>query len=513
MSIENIRISRKINVFHGRQAPEAGLLVGNGAVIEALNLPVPLPNKLAMVSEKHRQYQEAGWMIFTPRYKPQESLYGHLVFGFKYEGINLLFLKKLFEKIDENVVETMVMKEPLSLYSRKIWFLYEWLMNSKLRLPDLKEGNYVPLVDENLQYAIALGQNSYRHRIRNNLPGTANFCPLIDKTNKIENYIKEDLSEKTISVVHGVHKDTLKRTSAFLMLKDSKASFDIEGEIPSSARAGRWGRVIGQAGSRPLGEDELLRLQQIVIENQRFTNMGFRTEGGFVGEHDRNTGEPIPDHISARWQDLEKLISGLLDTNSLMEHTQFHPVLSAATIAFGFVFIHPFSDGNGRIHRYLIHHILSKQRFTPQGIIFPVSAAILERIDDYRQVLDAYSHPVLDFIEWERTPDNNVNVLNDTSAYYKYFNATSLTEFLFDCVNETIETTIPEEIAYLKKFDEFKLWVDDKFEMPDKLVSLLVRFLDQNNGMISERARTKEFAKLKNDEIELIENQYQIIFK
>ena len=305
MDIENIHISRKVSVFHGRQAPEAGLLVGNGAVIEALNLPVPLPNKLAMVSEKHRQYQEAGWMVF----------------GFKYEGINLLFLKKLFEKIDENVVETMVKKEPLGQYSRKIWFLYEWLMNSKLKLHDLKEGNYVPLVDENLQYAIALGQNSYRHRIRNNLPGTANFCPLIDKTNKIENYIKEDLSEKTVSLVQGVHKDTLKRTSAFLMLKDSKASFDIEGETPSSARAGRWGRVIGQAGSKPLSEDELLRLQQIVIENQRFTNMGFRTEGGFVGEHDRNTGEPIPNHISAGWQDLEKLISGLLATNSLMEHT------------------------------------------------------------------------------------------------------------------------------------------------------------------------------------------------
>lgn len=37
----------------------------------------------------------------------------------------------------------------------------------------------------------------------------------------------------------------------------------------------------------------------------------------------------------------------------------YDPVL-AAGIAFGFVFIHPFEGGNGRIHRYLIHHVLAK---------------------------------------------------------------------------------------------------------------------------------------------------------
>ena len=241
--------------------------------------------------------------------------------------------------------------------------------------------------------------------------------------------------------------------------------------------------------------------------------MGFRTEGGFVGEHDRSTGEPIPNHISARWQDLDILIKGFLDTDALLEKSLFHPVLTAAKIAFGFVFIHPFSDGNGRIHRYLIHHLLSMQNFTPQGIIFPVSAAILERIDDYRKVLEEYSHPVLDFIEWEKTADNNVKVLNETSDYYRYFDVTKQAEFLFDCVNKTIETIIPQEVSYLKEYDEFKSWLDDKFEMPDKLVSLLVRFLEQNNGVLSNRSRTNEFAMLTTDEIKLVEKQYQTIFQ
>ena len=406
----------------------------------------------------------------------------------------------------------MVIKEPLSQYSRKIWFLYEWLMQKVLDIPDLKEGNYVPLIDEKLQYAISKGINSNRHRILNNLPGTINFCPLISKTPKLENFIKEDLSGKTAKVISGVHKDILLRTSAFLLLKDSKASFNIEGEIPSHTRANRWGKVIGQAGTKPLSKEELVRLQQIVIENNRFVKMGLRTEGGFVGEHDRSSGEPIPEHLSARWQDLEILIDGLLETSILLEKSKFNPVLSATIIAFGFVFIHPFVDGNGRIHRYLIHHLLAESGFTPQGIIFPVSAAILERIDDYRKVLESYSQPILDFIEWKETEDHNVEILNETIDYYRYFDATLQSEFLFECVERTIDNIIPDEVAYLQKYDEMKAWLDNTFEMPDKMIAMLIRFLEQNNGSLSKRAQDKEFKDLTSNEIKKIEKQYKIIF-
>jgi Fic family protein len=512
-SIDNTCFSQEINVFHGRQTPEKSILVGYGAVLDALKLPVPLPAQLALISEKRRQYQTSEWIVFTPRHQPQDTLYGHLVFALKYEGINLLLFKKLFEKVEKTIIENLVKNEPLSQYSRKIWFLYEWLLQVILDIPNLKEGNYISLLDEKLQYSSRNGINSSRHRIRNNLPGTVNFCPLTRKTSKLENYIKENLSEKTMGVINGVHKDILLRTSAFLLLKDSKASFTIEGETPSHTRASRWGKAIGQAGSRPLSREELLRLQQIVIENSRFTAMGLRTKGGFVGEHDRTTGEPIPEHISARWQDLETLLNGLLDTASILEKTQFHPVLTAANIAFGFVFIHPFVDGNGRIHRYLIHHLLAKMKYTPQGIIFPVSSAILERIGYYRKVLQAYSQPLLDFIGWKKTPDNNVEVINDTIDYYRYFDATGQAEFLFECIDYTISKIIPQEVSYLQKYDAMKAWLDDNFEMPDKMVAMLIRFLEQNKGKLSKRAIEKEFKGLTTVEILQIEKQFKIYFE
>ena len=49
--------------------------------------------------------------------------------------------------------------------------------------------------------------------------------------------------------------------------------------------------------------------------------------------------------------------------------------------------------------------------------------------------------------------------------------------------------------------------MDNHFEMPDKMVGLLVRFLEQNKGKLSERARTKEFESLNNDEVEAIQNK------
>ena len=420
-----------------------------------------------------------------------KTLFKQLVFALKYEGINLLVLKKLFDVMKADTISELVQIEPLSQYSRRIWFIYEWQNNKILDIPDLNRGNFVPLIDDRIQFGIE-GKRSTRHRIVNNLPGTLDFCPLIYKTSKLEEYIASNFQDQKNTYINSIHKEVIQRATAFLLLKDSKASFTIEGENPGINRALRWSKAISEAGKSPLTKVELLRLQEIIIENKRFTKMGFRSEGGFVGDSERTTGEPIPDHISARSQDVGQLIDGLIDTYHLLDKEKFDPVLTATTIAFGFVFIHPFSDGNGRIHRYLIHHILAKLNLTYQGIIFPISAAILDKIDDYRIVLESYSHPILELIEWETTPDHNVEVLNDTIDYYRYFDATKQAEFLFDCVIDTINRIIPEEVNYIYKYDEFKRFIDDQFEMPDKLVSILVRFLEQHGGTLSKRARAKE---------------------
>ncbi|MCE7067942.1 hypothetical protein [Dyadobacter sp. CY326] len=163
-------------------------------------------------------------------------------------------------------------------------------MQELLDLPDLKDSNYVSIVDPDIQYALEKSENVPRQRIRNNLPGTSNFCPLIFKSARLESYIDDDLEQRTHSILQKTQKDILYRTSAFLLLKDSKASFTIEGESPSHIRATNWGKAIGQAGSKGLTAGEVLRLQELVIGDNSRIPMGFRIKMDLWVEHDKATG-------------------------------------------------------------------------------------------------------------------------------------------------------------------------------------------------------------------------------
>lgn len=508
--------SQKVNVFHERATPESGYLAGYALLIAEIErntkIRIPLPHSLSISTEKHQRYNLGQWQVFTVRHKPNNDLASHLTFALKYEGIDLYVLKKFFEYTEDEPIINMIKKEPTSQYSRRIWFLYEWLMGKILDIPDLKTGTYIDIVNPKLQYASS-SVNSTRHRIKNNLPGTPEFCPMIRKTELIENYISKDLSASIEKGLVGIDRELIRRAAAFLLLKDSKASFAIEGENPPNLRARNWGKAIGQAGKKEMTIQELERLQDIVIGTKKLANMGLRTEEGFIGEHDRETLSPIPDHISAKSQDLPSLMKGLLDTNKLLQESGYNPVLSAATIAFGFVFIHPFSDGNGRIHRYLIHHILTRMEFAKRGMVFPVSAAILNRIDEYQSILESYSSARIDLIEWEATADHNVKVLNETIDIYRYYDITTQVEFLYKCIEETIEEIIPDELDYLDKFDRMTQYLNNNLSLPDTKVDLLIKFLNQNNGKLSKNKKQKEFDDFTDEEILSIEANFQSIFQ
>ncbi|MDE0111967.1 MAG: Fic family protein [Albidovulum sp.] len=54
--------------------------------------------------------------------------------------------------------------------------------------------------------------------------------------------------------------------------------------------------------------------------------------------------------------------------------------MAAASLAFSFVFIHSFEDGNGRLNRCVVHHVPALTGFNQQGPVFPVSAVIFEKM-------------------------------------------------------------------------------------------------------------------------------------
>lgn len=499
--------------FRGRTLPEPGTLAGYAALIAEYDLQIPAPPRLAAIAHRHHPASTREWRMFAPSFTPDESLGDQLEFAVKWEGVSLGVLRALFRRVEPAEIVRIVRDKPTGAYVRRIWFLYEWLMDARLDLPDSGKVRAVPVVNTKLQFALSRAPLSRRHRVRNNLPGTQRFCPMVRRTPELKRFAQMRLDVEARKIIGRTHPDIVLRAAAFLLLEDSQASFQIEGERPPQDRRLRWAQAIAEAGRHDLTVNELERLQEIVIGDARFLQLGLRTEGGWIGERDRVTMDPVPAHISARPEDLPDLMQGLVEYAQKTAARSLDSVVVAAVLSFGFVYIHPFEDGNGRLHRWLIHHVLSRAGYNPPNLAFPVSVPMLRRITDYREVLTSYSREVLPLIEWRATERHNVEVLNDTGDYYRFFDATAHAEFLYRCVEETVTRDLPQEVTYLEGYDEFSRRVQDEVaDMPERTINLLAQFLRQNNGTLSRRARNREFKGLSADELERVEDLYARCF-
>ena len=497
--------SGPIAVFQEKTVPESTRLAGWAAIVRALALPVPV-RQPGCVSEQHisgSRREEGAWTVFDRRYWPGDTFADHLTFALRHEQIDLLILKRAFQAVPAAEVEAFARSAPTGTAARRAWYLYELLTGRSLSVDDAPQAAAIDLLEPEA-YFTGKPRLSKRHRVRDNLLGTGRFCPVIRRTKALADFVQLDLAAKARETVGRTGAHLVARAASFLLLADSLASFQIEGERPPRNRLERWGRAVLQAGRNRLTLDEIIRLQRVLIEDTRFVRAGLRPDGVFIGQRDHH-GDPLPEFIGARPDDLGDLMGALLEANDRMRDDGVDPVLKAAATAFGFVYIHPFQDGNGRMHRCLIHHVLAERKFTPPGMVFPVSSVMQDRVDDYRATLQAHSSPLMPFIEWRPTPERNVEVLNETRDLYRYPDCTDAAEFLYACVRRTVERDLPHEIDYLRRHDEAVRRIMDAVEMPDRIAENLVAFIRQNNGRLSKNRREGEFRKLNDDEVTLIE--------
>ena len=139
--------SGPVAVLHERRLPEVATPVGYAALIDAYHLQAPVPLTLAAVGEHHKLFDADGWRLFTPRHAPAATLDGHVTFALKYEGLDLVVLKRLFVATGPNPIADWLRDQPTGRYARRIWFLYESLTGRRLNLPNVTQGNYVNLLD------------------------------------------------------------------------------------------------------------------------------------------------------------------------------------------------------------------------------------------------------------------------------------------------------------------------------------------------------------------------------
>jgi len=501
--------------------------LGYSYLIEHYGLPArPLAVRADLDSSargrKLRRQGDQQVLVFQTNYKPDDTLVGHLQFALRYEGINLEVLALLFQHTGKYELEQWLDNKPASIYARRAGYLYEWLTGDSLaeisvtRIP--ARVRYTLLLDPELQFVATDGERSGRFRVINNLPGNREFCPLVRRTPYLNEMIARDLREKTRATLASYDQDLLRRAAAFLYLKETQSSFEVEREKPSPDRAQRFADLLRQADTKtPLTEDRLAELQQAVID-PRFHEFTWRSQQNWVGR-DHGYRKQI-DFVPPRPQDVPALMAGLLKLadesrnwypEENKDEARLDPVILATLIAFGFLFIHPFMDGNGRIHRYLIHEVLANTGFTPRGIILPVSAVILANLDNYIEALETFSRPLRARTVYNPDTPQAPATGND-AVYFRYYDATPQAEFLYGSLARTVEEDLEKEINYLLGFDRAWAVLNSMLDWPDHSLELFIRVVQQNNGTLSKTKRDSHFQWLKADEINRAEQAVEEAF-
>ena len=489
--------------------------VGQTWLIRELGLAVPPPAVESCVAAGARRTETHGPRTresYPMRYAPEDSAISHLRFALRHEAFDLGVMVGALRAIDPGEIEAWVRAQPTGAFSRRAWFLYETFTERTLDLPDASAGNYVGAFDPR-RHVVGPRRNSRRHRVADNLLGEPGLCPAVRLTAKLREAMESKLDREARALTEGYDPDLLTRAVNYLYTKETRSSFALEGETPGVGRAERFMAALRSATAfDPSDQSALVALQRTIVDS-RYAADGWRDIQNFVGETLGGYREKVH-FICPRPEDVPDLMNAWIALTQRIVGGGVDPVVAAAVSSFAFVFIHPFEDGNGRIHRFMMHHMLAKRGYGPPGVILPVSAAILRDRRRYDDVLASFSTPLLDLIRWEWTAGlehasgRQMVVRSDSADLYRYFDATAMAEYLYDRVADSVRRDLREELDFIAVFDQAFGGVREIVDMPDRRASLLVRLCMQNGGRLAARKRAR-FAELTDAEVAAMEDAVQ----
>jgi len=480
--------------------------IGAAWLAKAFNVtPMARLPVLSQIGGRRSTQVEDGFRLETyPEHmRPEESFVAHLQFHLRHEVLHLEFLARLFTKVGPEFVQAWVSTEPTGQYSRRSAFLYEWLTGQQLQVPERLGGNYADVIDCDVLLSASTDQivKVPRWRVNDNLPGTPYFCPIVVKTEALNTAAGLDVPKLFGQLTEEFGEDLLLRAAAWMTLRESKASFSIEGEADRATHIQRFADVLARRTGQdevPLTEVALAELQKEILGPvTTLERLGIRKSPVFVGETVRY--QEVVHYVAPPANDLLPMLDGV---RIFLDRTKGQsPVMRCTVAAFAFVYIHPLADGNGRIHRFLINDILRRDGAIPDPVILPISAVITDDTGErraYDRVLDQVSKPLMhrvreqvDFAA-ERTkyPDGVVanfvfNGSDEARPLWRYPNLGPHVVFMSNIISRTITEQMREESRYLRSHVQARQAIKEIVEMPDHQADRLLRSMEQNQGKLS----------------------------
>jgi len=485
-------------------------LAGYTYLIEELGLSMPPLGLELAIGNKNvdeiRPYGSVRIKLLAKNKKVGTNVYEHLETAISYQGIRLAYLVPIFDNLDGTLLSDYIKEKPQAINRRCIWYLYEWLTGNQLDIENSKS-NYAALLDDRFYYTSNSGVKNSRTRITNNMLGNKEFCPMIRKRPEVLAFENKDLMGMAQAQLNNLHRainpELLGRSIEYLYTKETKSSTEIEKENTPEAKMRKFYRVLKTSGAINLSKKRLIDIQNEIVRSEKKDD-DYRDEEIYVGETRLTWQDGFEENIhfiGPKHSHVPSMMKGFLDMHkSLLLDNTLPPMMHAAIMSFGFVYIHPFSDGNGRIHRYLIHDVLKSRVTTEQDFIIPVSATILQRAKEYDDVLESISKPVMALIDYEiNEKDYSITINNDINYMYRYPDLTPHVLFLYQMMETSISKDLIQEVLYIVKYDAVKKEIENRYDIPNKELNLFIKLALQNKGKISNKKREK-FVNWINDE-------------
>ena len=173
--------------FQDRLVPKETRLVGWAALVHNLGIEAPVRAASVVAGGYIRgsQREEDGWTVFDKRYWPGQHVENHISFALRHEWFDPLVLKRVFDAVDPNTISAFVRDAPTGTVARRVWFFYESMTGQRLPIDDAPTVTAVDALDPK-NYVTGNAALSKRHRVRDNLLGTGGYCPVIRRTEALE---------------------------------------------------------------------------------------------------------------------------------------------------------------------------------------------------------------------------------------------------------------------------------------------------------------------------------------
>jgi len=475
--------------------------IGYAFLIAQHQLPAVQSGRPALVSTSvNRRVDTEREILFPTGVAFVDTPLGHLEFALRHEGVDLAVIEAALRHIAPGAIIERFRANPNGEYIRRIAFLWEWLNGKHLQAGVNVAGKYIDLFPPD-QYVTAA--NPTRHagyRIADNSLGDRRFCPVVTRASYGGPGHFESLLEKVATLYAGSratgHYD---RAVQYLYLSETRSNFAIEHETPSASKEERFVQVLRHAAELPqLDEERLVAIQNEAVRDVYSREASYRTRQNWLESH---TGR-----ISFLPHPVEGLRETMAGWEAFVNDTRrgVEPLVKAACASFGFVYLHPFMDGNGRLHRFVIHHVLAHSGLISRDLVIPVSAVIMKNIPEYHDVLTGFSGPVTRLWDYRRHDDGPEILQTPGPIPYRYFQADRETAFLGRMIERAIEEEIPQELRFLQGYDIAFRRIDAELDLPQKDIALLIRLIRGNGGHLSKTKRAK-FNRLPDDVIARVE--------